>query len=260
MGIPPGRASPKRSVRYLKKEGSLPTVNPISASHQLKESALDILFPPHCVGCGKGGLFLCSQCRSTLQYLPPPLCDRCGKPLPAGAKCPDCESTPLQIDGIRSLFPYDGVARRAILQFKYENVKALAAPLAQLMWEYQQTQRLPADVLMPVPLHPRRLRARGFNQSGLLARELGKLASLPVVDDSIARRKNTAPQARTASVEDRRRNVADAFACRNKRGAGKHIIIIDDVCTSGATLKACATALKATGAASVWGLTLAREV
>ncbi len=235
-------------------------MNPISASHQLKGLALDLLFPPRCVGCGKGGEFLCARCRSTLQYLPPPLCARCGLPLPAGAECPDCESAPPQIDGIRSLFPYDGIIRQAILQFKYENVRVLAAPLAQLMWEYQQARRLPAEVLMPVPLHPRRLRSRGYNQSDLLARELGRLASLPVVDDSIVRRKNTAPQARTASVADRRRNVADAFACRDRRAAGKHIIIIDDVCTSGTTLKACATVLKAAGAASVWGLTLAREV
>ena len=166
----------------------------------------------------------------------------------------------MDIDGIRSLFTYDGVIRRAILQFKYENVRALSAPLAQLMWEYQQTQQLPADVFMPVPLHPRRLRSRGYNQSGLLAKELSRFASLPVVNDSIVRRKDTAPQARTASLGDRQRNVADAFVCRDRRSAGRHIVLIDDVCTSGATLKACATALKSAGAASVWGLTLAREV
>jgi ComF family protein len=235
-------------------------VNPVSASHQFKELALDLLFPRHCVGCGRGGALLCSQCRSTLQYLSPPLCDRCGLPIRDGNMCLDCENAATDIDGIRSLFPYDGAIQRAIIQLKYQNVRALASPLAQLMWEYQQTQRLPADVLMPVPLHPRRLRSRGYNQSGLLASELGRFASLPVVDDSVIRRKNTAPQARTTSVEDRRRNVAGAFACRDKRGAGKHIIVIDDVCTSSATLRACAAALKAEGAVSVWGLTLAREV
>lgn len=235
-------------------------MNPVSASRQLRDLALDLLFPPRCVGCGKGGALLCSGCRSALQYLPPPLCDRCGLPLAESQVCTDCANDPPQIDGIRSLFPYDSVIRQAILQFKYENVRALASPLALLLWEYQQAQRLPADVLMPVPLHPHRLRSRGYNQSGLLARELGRLAALPVADDSIVRRKNTAPQARTASVADRRRNVADAFACRDRRSAGRHVIIIDDVCTSGATLKACAAALKAAGAASVWGLTLAREV
>jgi len=235
-------------------------VNPIAVSYKLKESALDLLFPPRCVGCGRGGALICSRCLSTLQYLTPPLCQRCGLPLAAGARCPDCESDPPQIDGIRSLSPYDGVMRQAILQLKYENVRALASPLAQLMWKYQQSQPLSADVLMPVPLHPRRLRSRGYNQSALLAKELGRLASLPVVEDSLVRRRNTSPQARTASVEDRRRNVAGAFACSDRRGAGKHIIVIDDVCTSGATLKVCAAALKAAGAASVWGLTLAREV
>lgn len=235
-------------------------MNLISVSHQLKESALDLLFPARCVGCGREGYLFCSSCRSKLQYLPSPLCHRCGLPLRDGNMCLDCENAAADIDGIRSLYPYDGVVRRAIIQLKYENVKALAAPLAQLMWEYMEAQHLPVDLLMPVPLHPRRMRHRGYNQSELLARELGRLASLPVVDGSIVRKRNTAPQAKTASVEDRRRNVSDAFACRDKRGAGRRIAVIDDVCTSGATLKACATALKSAGAASVWGLTLAREV
>lgn len=235
-------------------------MNLVSVSRQLKESALDLLFPPRCVGCGREGYLLCSSCRSKLQYLPPPLCELCGLPLRDGNMCPDCKNAATDIDGIRSLYPYDGVMRRAVIQLKYENVKALAAPLARLMWEYLEAQRLPVDLLMPVPLHPRRIRSRGYNQSELLSRELGKFASLPVVDGSIVRKRNTAPQARTASVEDRRRNVSDAFACRDRRGVGKRIIVIDDVCTSGATLKACAAALKSIGAASVWGLTLAREV
>jgi len=113
---------------------------------------------------------------------------------------------------------------------------------------------------MPVPLHPRRLRERGYNQSSLLARELGKLTKLPVIEDCLVRIKEAQPQVRAATVEDRRENVTDAFICQNKKVSGKQIILIDDVCTSGATLESCALALKSKGATSVWGLTLAREI
>jgi len=105
-----------------------------------------------------------------------------------------------------------------------------------------------------------RLRERGYNQSSLLTKELGKLINLPVVDDCLIRQRPAPPQARAATVEERRNNVADAFACRDRRLWGKQVLLIDDVSTSGATLDACATALKANGATSVWGLVLAREI
>lgn len=165
----------------------------------------------------------------------------------------------MEIEGIRSLFHFDGAMHQAILQFKYKNVKALAAPLAQFMAEYLCAHPLPAEVLVPVPLHPRRLRERGYNQSSLLARELGKLAPLPIIEGSLVRLKNTPPQTRTKSADERQSNVADAFICRDHRLEGRRILLIDDVCTSSATLDTCATAVKAAGATSVWGLTLARE-
>jgi len=104
------------------------------------------------------------------------------------------------------------------------------------------------------------LRERGYNQSSLLARELGKLINLPVIEDCLVRVKEAQPQVRTATVEDRRKNVTDAFKCQNGKVRGKQIILIDDVCTSGATLESCASALKSEGVTSVWGLTLAREI
>ncbi len=111
-----------------------------------------------------------------------------------------------------------------------------------------------------MPLHPKRLRERGYNQSSLLSRELGKLINLPVIEDCLIRVKEACPQVRAANVEERLRNVANAFVCRNWQVKERQVILIDDVCTSGATLESCATALKACGAISVWGLTLAREI
>jgi len=129
-----------------------------------------------------------------------------------------------------------------------------------LMAGYLQDTPVHGEVLVPVPLHSRRLRERGYNQSGLLARELGKLMGLSVIDDSLSRVKDSLPQARTTAIEERRNNVKEAFACRDEKLKARNVILIDDVCTSGATLETCAAALKVGGAISVWGFTLAREI
>jgi len=150
--------------------------------------------------------------------------------------------------------------RQAIHQLKYQNLRTLAAPLAQLLSDYLDTSPVPGEVLVSVPLHRKRLRERGYNQSGLLARELGKLTRIPVVDDCLLRERHASPQARTANVDERRKNVAGVFACRDDRLRDKQVLLIDDVATSGATLDACAAALRAAGAVSVWGLVLAREI
>jgi len=227
---------------------------------KLKGLARDLLFPQWCIGCGKEGDFICSSCRRLLPRIMPPLCPRCGKPQPSGILCPGCVSWQAEIDGIRSPFRFDGIIRQAIHQLKYKNLRALAVPLAKFLQDYLATNPVPGEVLVPVPLHQKRLRERGYNQSSLLAQELGKLSNLPVADNCLIRQKHAPPQARSSSVDDRRSNVADAFACRDQRPKDKRVLLIDDVSTSGATLDACAGALKAAGATSVWGLVLAREI
>ena len=149
--------------------------------------------------------------------------------------------------------------RQAIHQLKYQNLKAISAHLARLLADYLRLNPLPGEVLVPVPLHPRRLRERGYNQSALLARELANLINLPLITDCLVRVKEARPQVRTATVKERRENVAGAFSCDGKI-SGKQIILVDDVCTSGATLEACATTVKNSGAVSAWGLTLAMEI
>jgi len=113
---------------------------------------------------------------------------------------------------------------------------------------------------VPVPIHKKRLNERGYNQSSLVARELGRLSGLPLIEDCLKRRTHTPPQVRTMSAAERRKNIADAFSCVNKQLEGKQVILIDDVSTSGATMNTCAGVLKAAGATSVWGLTLALEM
>jgi ComF family protein len=128
------------------------------------------------------------------------------------------------------------------------------------MAEYLEAESVVADVLVPVPLHTRRLRERGYNQSALLADEVGKRNGLPVVTDSLVRLRHTKAQVKTTSAEERQSNLAGAFGCRDANLAGKRVLLVDDVCTTGATLNSCAIALRDAGASSIWGLALAREV
>jgi ComF family protein len=190
----------------------------------------------------------------------PPLCPRCGRPQASGIVCPDCRRRQGQIDGIRSPFRFEEAIRKAIHELKYRNLKAISPSLADLLAGYFGSNPVPGEALLCVPLHPRRLRERGYNQSALLAQELSNRTDLPVVEDCLIRVNQAQPQVRAADVEQRRRNVAGAFVCQDERVSGKQVILVDDVCTSGATLESCAVALKSKGAASVWGLTLAREI
>jgi ComF family protein len=189
-----------------------------------------------------------------------PFCPRCGRPQASGIVCASCWQRPTEIDGIRSPFRFDEVIRKAIHELKYRNLRAISPRLAELLADYLEKNPLPGDALLGVPLHPRRLRERGYNQSDLVAEELGKHIGLPVIEDCLVRVKQAQPQVKAVDVEERRRNVADAFVCRDESVSGKRIILIDDVCTSGATLESCAAALKNKGATSVWGLTLAMEI
>ncbi len=227
---------------------------------KLKGIALDLLFPRWCVGCGREGDFICSACLKSLPRITPPLCPRCGRPQLNAVTCPVCVGWQASIDGIRAPFRFDGAVRRAVHELKYNNLRAIAALLGRWLGDYLAANPLPTEVLVPVPLHHKRLRERGYNQSRLLALELAKLTGLPLVDDCLVRECHTPPQARTPNVDERRSNVADAFACRDCRLEDRAVLLIDDVATSGATLDACARVLKEAGASSVWGLVIAKEI
>ena len=234
-------------------------MSPLLSLRQVKTAFLDLLLPLRCLGCGREGDLICTSCRQSLPVIRLPLCQRCGDTSSEGNLCHSCVNYPLTIDGIRSVFLFQGTVRQAVLHLKYRHLKAVAAPLGQLLAEYLSSHPLKGEVIIPVPLHPKRIRERGYNQASLLAMELSRLAGLPVVEDTLVRVRDALPQARTRSAIERRRNVQGAFACRQGL-EGKQVLLLDDVCTTGATLDACATALKAAGASSVWGLTVAREM
>ncbi len=173
--------------------------------------------------------------------------------------CPRCWRRPLEIDGIRAPYRMEGAVRSAVHALKYQNVRALATTLGWLLAGFIVDNDLSADVLVPVPLHPRRERSRGYNQSLLLASGAGKILGVPVEAKALRRLRATASQARSTDEKERWANVAGAFKASSAIVQGQRVLVIDDVCTTGATLEACSIALREAGAMSVWGLTLARE-
>lgn len=217
---------------------------------------LDLLYPPRCPGCGRLGSVLCDACQARIEAPPRPACPRCGQPGASDALCPTCLKTPSHIDGIAAAAVFAHPLRDAIHDLKYNNNRSLAEPLGRLMAAAWQAHGLPADRIVPVPLHPGRQAERGYNQSALLARVLAQTVGMPLDERVLIRQRPTQHQVGLGRAE-RQQNVAGAFSCRDDL-SGQRVVVIDDVCTTGSTLEACAEALKAAGATTVWGFTLAR--
>ncbi len=229
---------------------------------------LDLLYPPHCVVCRRAGAWLCATCLGSMPTFTPPFCAHCGIPLPdAGtsttALCQSCQNRHSALQGLRSVGPHLSPLREAIHALKYDGVRVLAGPLGALLARTWQQVDVPASTpvkaIIPVPLHRARVRHRGYNQSALLARVLGDELGLPVREDVLVRRRNTRAQV-GLDYAARQVNVQDAFICLPHDLAGQRVLLVDDVCTSGATLEACATALLQAGVGEVWALTLTHAV
>jgi competence protein ComFC len=172
----------------------------------------------------------------------------------------------MAIDGIRSAYLFEGVVRQAVHQLKYSNRQGLAVPLARLMARYWRANPIPVNLIVSVPLHPARQRERGYNQADLLACALGGMIDVAVVTKGLRRVRHTQPQV-SLNATERCENVRGAFIYQvSEKGYsdlavnGRSVLVIDDVCTTGSTLEACSLALKAAGASTVWGFTLARAI
>jgi ComF family protein len=238
----------------------------VSISTILKKSGqvvLDFVFPPRCVSCETENAWLCQNCLNQISYILGPICQQCGLPLPNEkvSICQSCDNKVLiAIDGIRAAAYFENTPiRQAIHSLKYYNHRAIVSILGQILAKTYHRYGLGADVLVPVPLHPLRWQERGYNQSELLAQALGNLVNVPVETQTLQRIRHTEAQTKLGA-EARQKNVADAFACQLPKLARQNILLIDDVCTTGSTLDACAIALKQSGVRAVWGLTLARAL
>ncbi len=227
----------------------------------LGRSLLDFVFPLRCPGCNKKGAWFCEECLAKLRPIEEFTCAVCGDQAIKGITHPRCQ-TKYTLDRLISIYEYKGPIRKAIAWLKYKDVTGLAKVLADLMVE--EVQELDIDfgfdtIIVPVPLHWRRAWTRGFNQAELLANHFGKSLNLEVRDNLLRRTRNTEPQIKLKYGE-RRKNVSGAFEVLESRKSevkGRDFLLIDDVCTTGATLNACANALKRAKARYVWALTLA---
>lgn len=217
---------------------------------------LDWLLPPRCGGCRRRGYWLCPACQMSLTPLPAPSCQRCGRPIVRAERCRRCRLAPPAFDRAWSAYHYAGPLRQAIHRFKYGGERGLGRHLGQHLTRCLPAELGQVDLVVPVPLHPSRYRQRGYNQSELLARSVADGISCPLRLD-LQRHRSTPPQVgRTAQA--RRQNLAGAFVWLGSRLAGQRILLIDDVLTTGATLEACAQALRPSGPRTIVAATLAR--
>jgi ComF family protein len=238
----------------------------IAAARAVVDPLLTVVFPSFCVVCKTAlarptGGPLCGPCWTRLPRHRDAAC-RCGVPLgpDVAGPCGRCRRRLAVFERGASLGPYEGALRTAIHELKYRGRRRLAASLAAALVAEDGPRAVLADavVLVPVPLHPRRQRERGFNQSELLALALGRLTGRPVARGVLVRRQDT-PSQSGLSAADRRRNVASAFVVRRRGPITDHVVVVvDDVFTTGATARACAAALRAAGARAVRLLTIAR--
>lgn len=229
------------------------------------KTLLDLFFPKTCPGCGKiasSHELFCPDCNKALAFIRPPLCPICGTPLKSGQShvCGPCLKEPPFFKAGRSCAIYDGPLRNAIAHFKYQGITALAKPLSMIMINTLSSfiKKASVDLILPIPLHIKRLRQRGFNQALLLANELGKKFELPTGRSVLKKVKETLPQVGLSRAE-RRKNVRGSFRVISPEDMkDKSILLVDDVFTTGTTVNECSKVLIKAGAKDVFVVTLAR--
>ncbi len=237
-------------------------------------AAADLVWPPCCVGCSRvvaPGEYLCAECAEGPVRPKHPFCSQCTRPFeddgspdrPGGAGlCSECRAAGFAFRCAVSFCRHDGLARDLVVRFKYQGEHFLRRPLARWLAEsLQNDARLhdpPADALVPVPLHRRRERERGFNQADALCRRLSCETGLPVWR-ALRRVRATSVQARLSRAQ-RLHNLRDAFLPAPRLPVrGAHLLLVDDVFTTGSTVHECARVLCGAGAASVRVLTVTRR-
>ena len=240
---------------------------PATAIRTLFDGLVELVWPAHCPSCSDpvpGRQSFCSTCAISIEPIASP-CPRCGLPLPnpspgLSPPCLSCQRSPPPWSTLRSPLAFAGSLSVAVRRWKLHPEPALTAPLAELLAP-SLSAFSQADAIVPVPLHPRRLRQREFNQAGSLARAARRLARSPLpVEELLDRAHDTPPQHHLPAGE-RRSNVRRAFvAPRPSRVRGRHLVLVDDVVTTGATVDACTRTLLRAGASRVDILALARTL
>lgn len=231
-------------------------------------AALNLLLPPLCAACRKPlsePHSLCGECWRAVAFLEGPACVRCGYPFDfdpgSDSLCGACMARPPAFDRARSVMRYDDKSRDLVLALKRADRLDLVPVFARWLARAGADFLAGADLILPVPLHPSRLWARRFNQSAVLAQALGQSHGIPADPFLLVKIRRTASQGEMPSAKARRRNVLGAFRTPHPEALrGKAVLLIDDVYTTGATIEACARALKRAKTRAVYVLTLARVV
>jgi len=227
--------------------------------YQLAWSGLDWLYPPRCGGCNQAYSRWCSSCQRQVQLIRAPLCECCGKMTSAPGICPECQHSPPPFTALRSWAVYQGPLRNAILLLKYAGDLSLGEILARPLLEMLQTLHWGIDLVIPVPISLARKRMRGYNQASMLALPIALGSGVAYRPQGLMKVRE-APSQVGLTAAQRRRNVQAAFQAQGKIVAGKTVLVVDDITTSGATMEACSNELLRAGACRVFGLTLARTV
>ena len=215
---------------------------------------LDVAVPPRCAGCGLRDCWLCEACIRRMPALPAEHCRVCAVPIASGVTlCPDCYRAPPAFARLDAPFVHDALAREVVHDLKYRGRRHLAPALARSM--ASALSETP-DLVAPVPLHPSREMERGFNQSALLAFHIAALVRAPLQTDALRRTKPT-PSQTGMSRKERIANVRGAFQATGPL-ATAHVLLVDDVCTTGATLAACARVLRRAGVGRVTAVVATR--
>ena len=232
-----------------------------SQVRNVKSHLVNLVFPPVCVRCRKVGVILCQDCIEQVKWVEEPICHDCGCVVSRGSgQCKRCRERPLSLQKIRAAVLFDSIIPDTIHQLKYRNVFALAEPLGQLMVQAWPNWQTDSDIVLPIPLHRQRQIKRGYNQSQLLVETFCRELSLKSNQQILVRTRQTPPQV-GLSAEDRRKNVNGAFTVEQPHLVeGGNILLVDDVCTTGATLMAAAEVLLAAGAKNVSAYCLARAM
>lgn len=232
------------------------------------QSVADFLLPRQCCGCGERLIELrqlvCDTCSMSIAPLLQPICVKCGCPdarIKTENICANCPPGKTWFARARGVAAFSGVAQVVVARLKYHRRIEYAALMAEAIGEsYAKDNGGGADVVVPVPLHSSRRRERGFNQSALIARHFAEFHGIPVTEKALLRIKPTPSQTRMKKRQ-RRENVSGAFSCRRPAEiAGRRVLLIDDVYTTGSTVNECAKVLMEAGAESVQVLSYARAV
>lgn len=230
----------------------------ITTAGKTIKNIVDFLMPLVCVHCGVEGNLLCEKCVGEAVQLPRNTCVTCAEPTREYAsRCGECAALPPPLDRLVPVFRYGGAVRSAVHALKYRHITAIAPVIADLIARHPYSRNAKIDCVVPVPIHKDRLRERGYNQAALLAQHVAENRDLLFIPDALSKTRATASQV-DLTRQERATSLRGAFAA-NFDFEDAHVLLVDDVCTTGNTLMNCAAALKRAGARRVSAMVLAKE-